>query len=150
MSSENIVAQKEESLEDFLVDNQVSDTTAEIYPSERFRSAGKAFTIKAMTNARMKEYRRQTSRRLKNGQRDDDPIAFNVAIAIGQTVEPNLRSKELVDRLHAGSPENAIELILLPGEIAEISSQVMNLSGFGDDDVNDGETPEKLVERAKN
>ena len=139
-----------ESLEDFLVDNQVSDTTAEIYPSERFRNAGKAFTIKAMTNARMKEYRRQTSRRLKNGQRDDDPIAFNVAIAIGQTVKPNLKSKELVDRLHAGSPENAIELILLPGEIAEISSQVMNLSGFGDDDVNDGETPEKLVERAKN
>ena len=139
-----------ESLEDFLVDNQVSDTTAEIYPSERFRKAGKAFTIKAMTNARMKEYRRQTSHRLKNGQRDDDPIAFNVAIAIGQTVEPNLRSKELVDRLHAGSPENAIELILLPGEIAEICSQVMNLSGFGDDDVNDGETPEKLVERAKN
>lgn len=139
-----------ESLEDFLVDNQVSDTTAEIYPSERFRKAGKAFTIKAMTNARMKEYRRQTSHRLKNGQRDDDPIAFNVAIAIGQTVEPNLRSKELVDRLHAGSPENAIELILLPGEIAEISNQVMNLSGFGDDDVNDGETPEKLVERAKN
>ncbi len=150
MSSENIVAQKEESLEDFLVDNQVSDTTAEIYPSERFRKAGKAFTIKAMTNAQMKEYRRQTSHRLKNGQRDDDPIAFNVAIAIGQTVKPNLRSKELIDRLHAGSPENAIELILLPGEIAEISNQVMNLSGFGDDDVNDGETPEKLVERAKN
>ena len=141
---------QDESLEDFLVDNQVSDTTAEIYPSERFRKAGKAFTIKAMTNARMNEYRRQTSRRLKNGQRDDDPIAFNVAIAIGQTVKPNLKSKELVDRLHAGSPENAIELILLPGEIAEISSQVMNLSGFGDDDVNDGETPEKLVERAKN
>ena len=139
-----------ESLEDFLVDNQVSDTTAEIYPSERFRKAGKPFTIKAMTNARMKEYRRQTSHRLKNGQRDDDPIAFNVAIAIGQTVKPNLRSKELIDRLHAGSPENAIELILLPGEIAEISNQVMNLSGFGDDDVNDGETPEKLVERAKN
>ena len=144
------VTVENESLEDFLVDNQVSDTTAEIYPSERFRKAGKAFTIKAMTNARMKEYRRQTSHRLKNGQREDDPIAFNVAIAIGQTVKPNLRSKELVDRLHAGSPENAIELILLPGEIAEISNQVMNLSGFGDDDVNDGETPEKLVERAKN
>lgn len=147
---ETAAATQPESLEDFLVDNQVSDTTTTIYPSERFRRAGKGFVIKAMTNARMKDYRRQTSHRMKNGQREDDPIAFNVAIALGQTVEPNLRSKQLVDRLHAGSPENAIELILLPGEIAEISSQVMNLSGFGDDDVNDGETPQKLVDRSKN
>lgn len=49
--------------------------------------------------------------------------------------EPNLKSKELLTKLGAITPKDAIKLLLLPGEISNLYNVISDLSGFNKDTV---------------
>lgn len=46
-------------------------------------------------------------------------------------VEPSMKNRELLDKLHAATPIDGIKAIFLPGEIEGLAFQVAELSGYG-------------------
>lgn len=49
--------------------------------------------------------------------------------------EPNLKSRELMDKFGAVTPKELIKALLLPGEISNLYSMISDLSGFTKDAV---------------
>lgn len=131
------------SLEDFLIENPIQDLTNEIYPSNRFRKNGLAFTIHVADSDRLSDLRRQCTRTNRRGAQTFDGMRFNELLALEFTTQPNFKSADAVKRAGVMTPEQYMKKVLLPGEITEIANQVTELSGFDLDDSD-------LVDQAKN
>jgi len=63
---------------------------------------------------------------LTRDQKDD----MNVHILLAGVVEPNLKSKELMEKYKAATPAELVKKMLLPGEVEDISRAVERLSGY--------------------
>lgn len=63
---------------------------------------------------------------LTRDQRDD----MNVHILLAGVTEPDLKSKELLEKYGAVTPAELVKKMLLPGEIEDISRAVERLSGY--------------------
>ena len=53
-----------------------------------------------------------------------------IQILLAGTREPNWKDKELLEKYGAISPAEAIQKVLLPGEIEDLSREVERLSGY--------------------
>lgn len=60
---------------------------------------------------------------------------FDLHIVLEGVQEPNLRSKELMEKYNAVTPIETIKKLLLPGEIHDLYTEVSKLSGFGVDTI---------------
>lgn len=49
--------------------------------------------------------------------------------------EPNLKSKELLEKFHAPTPKELLQKLLLSGEITNLYNVISELSGYGPDSV---------------
>jgi DNA-binding GntR family transcriptional regulator len=55
---------------------------------------------------------------------------MNVHIILAGTVEPNLKSSELLAKFNAVTPAELVKKMLLPGEIEDLSRAIEKLSGY--------------------
>jgi hypothetical protein len=55
---------------------------------------------------------------------------MNVHIVLAGTIEPNLKSTELLAKYNAVTPAELVKKMLLPGEIEDLSRAIEKLSGY--------------------
>ncbi len=134
-----------ESFIDFFAKHDVSGLTQQVYPSERFREKGLAFTIKVMSQEELNDYRKQsTTTNKRTGAQVQDPFRFNTLIVLNHVVDPDFRSVADIKSMGCTTAQQYLEKALLPGEIANLATAISDLSGFGE------ETQKAMTEEAKN
>ena len=121
----------------FLCENPVSEMTEEVVLSARL--AGHPFRIRALTG---EEYGDFQNRALKIGRDRSvkfDSRKFNELLCVECTLDPDFRDADSISKLKCKTPEEFLNKVLLPGEIAELASQIAKLSGFNQslDDLKD-------------
>lgn len=133
-----------ESFIDFFAKHDVSGLTQQVYPSERFREKGLAFTIKVMSQEELNDYRKQsTTTNKRTGAQVQDPFRFNTLIVLNHVVDPDFRSVADIKSMGCTTAQQYLEKALLPGEIANLATAISDLSGFGE------ETQKAMTEEAK-
>lgn len=133
-------------LQEFLNKNRVDGITAEVIVSKRLQDENGdyfKFKIKAMTEKDLQDARIKATKRNKSSQEEVNEITLNHSIVINNTLDPCFKDAKSIDELNAGTPENYLSKILLPGEISTLSSKIFKLSGFD-------RSFEELAEEAKN
>lgn len=133
-------------LQDFLNSNPVEGLTEDVAVSSRFKDAEGnllKFKIKAMSGPEFEDIRKRSTTILKKGKVEFNAQRFNNACVINNTVEPSFKDAESIKKLGCSTPEEYLNKVLLPGEIATLSEHIQKLSGFETD-------MEELVEEAKN
>lgn len=134
------------SLQDFLNSNPVDGLTEEVVISSRFKDAEGnllKFKIKAMTGSEFEDIRKRSTTILKKGKVEFNAQRFNNTIVINNTMDPNFKDAESIKKLSCASPEEYLNKVLLPGEVAALTEHIQRLSGFDVD-------MEELVDEAKN
>ncbi len=109
----------------FLMDADAPDVRRDL-PRARFEVkrlsvlAGEpvVFTLQALPYGRVQDIRRMK----------EDAQAVHILLA--GCAEPDLRSSELQQHYGAPTPLEAIQALLLPGEIEDLSAEIERLSGF--------------------
>lgn len=128
-------------LQEFLNANPVDNLTSEVTVSPRFN--GLKFKIKAMTNREFDDIRKRSMRVVKGRKVEFDAQAFNTAVIVNHTLDPDFKDAASIQKLGCTSPEDYLNKVLLSGEIATLAAEIQKLSGF---DVG----MDELVEEAKN
>lgn len=133
-------------LQDFLNSNPVEGLTEDVAVSSRFKDADGnllKFKIKAMSGPEFEDIRKRSTTILKKGKVDFNAQRFNTTCVINNTVEPSFKDAESIKKLNCNTPEEYLNKVLLPGEIATLAEHIQKLSGFETD-------MEELVDEAKN
>ena len=124
---------KATTLTEFLAENTVDNITAEVFISERFKKAGFAFKIRAMTGQEFNTYQKQATAVGRHKKVNFDSALFNELVVINHTVEPNFKDAEILAKMNCATPEQFLYSRLKAGEIAELATQISTLSGFDAD-----------------
>ncbi|OME86925.1 hypothetical protein BK120_08355 [Paenibacillus sp. FSL A5-0031] len=99
------------------------------------RRLGVDFTLKAMSEAEIERVKTEcTYGDGKGGKRLDDSL-FNAAMIAKACVEPNFGDRSLIDHYNAEDAADCVRKALLAGEIAKLIVGIMDVSGFGDDEI---------------
>ena len=77
------------------------------------------FTISALSLDKLEELREANSK------------DFNIHTILEGVKEPNLKSRELMDKYNAVTPVELVKRLLLPGEIEDVYLAISKLSGYG-------------------
>lgn len=126
-------------LEKFLAMPDVDSIVEEVFVSKRL---GK-FKVKAMSQTEFKEYQSKATKINKKGA-DFDVAKFNLLMVIGQTIYPNFKDPELLNKAGCPNmPEVFINKKLLAGEVNELAKKIQEISGFDID-------PAETLDEAKN
>lgn len=96
-------------------------------PMKRF---GVDFELQGIGGKEITKIREQATFQTKKGKQLDEELFGALIIEKGCTV-PKWNAKELLDKY--GDSSTAIQSLLLAGEIAKLSAEIMDLSGYGDD-----------------
>lgn len=126
---------------EFLIENPIDNIEDEIIVSARLKDF--PFKIKGVTSPQHAEYQKMALKIGKKGKTDFNTQLFNELVVLNHTVEPNFRDAESIKKAGCVSPEQFLYRSLLAGEVSELASQIIRLSGF-DADINDE------IEEAKN
>lgn len=133
-------------LQEFLNSNPVDDLTEEVPVSARIKDKeGNVlkFKIKALSGPEFEDIRKRSTEIKKKGKVEFNAQRFNNTLVINNTLEPNFKDAESIKQLGCVYPEDYLNKVLLPGEIATLSEHIQRLSGFDVD-------MDTLVEEAKN
>lgn len=69
--------------------------------------------------------------------RESNTKDFNIHTVLEGVVEPNLKSKDLMDKFNAITPVDLVKKLLLPGEIEDLYHAISKLSGYGTNTIED-------------
>ncbi|MEK5480306.1 XkdN-like protein [Paenibacillus sp. FSL R5-0407] len=133
-------------LQDFLNSNPVDNLTEEVVVSNRFKDKEGnllKFKIKAMSGPEFEDVRKRSTTIQKKGKVEFNAQRFNNTCVINNTLEPSFKDAESIRKVGCSTPEEYLNKVLLPGEIATLAEHIQKLSGFDTD-------MEELVEEAKN
>lgn len=101
-----------------------------------------SFTVRALSNEDIRKINeRATLPDGKGGTRKDDRI-INALMVVKGCVDPDFNDKSLKAYYEASDEIDCVTKALLPGEFGKVLREVLNLSGFGNE--------EELIEEAKN
>lgn len=130
-------------LKDFLIENaNITDKEIDVSVSKRFKGKdGKPlkFKIKPVSGEQFSDYQKRCSSiEFSNRKRTMqlDSGKFNNMIIINHCVDPDFKDAELIKSVGVQTAEQALQKLLLAGEIVELSQQISAISGF-DEDINE-------------
>lgn len=95
------------------------------------------FTVKSITNEELTEASEEASYFVGKGKKRKKEVDENKlgALIIAKACkDPDFGDKQLLEKFDAVSIDEVVMRALRPGEISEISSTIMELSGFFSDD----------------
>lgn len=95
------------------------------------------FHIRSLTQVENENISKKCSGYRKiNGQQIEffDNVKYSRELVLAAVVEPDLRDAELCKRYGVADPSFTASAMLLPGEFAELVKEIMDVSGFEDDD----------------
>ncbi|WP_066503479.1 phage tail assembly chaperone [Abyssisolibacter fermentans] len=85
------------------------------------------FKVEALTPIKMEEIQEMC---MNDDMENINITELQLLTSIEGVKEPNLKSKELMDKFEVYSPKDLIRKILLPGEIITLYNIIGDLSGF--------------------
>lgn len=101
------------------------------------------FAIQALTLDETKDIREKATkiRFNKAHEREEyyDEEEASIFVILQSVTDPNLKDKQLLEKFGAPTPKELIKTLLLSGEIASLSEQIMKLSGFNSTTELDGD-----------
>lgn len=137
-------------LKEFLIENaDVAAIEQEVAISPRFKDKDGnllKFKIRPMTGEEFGKFQKAATTISfgKSGRTTNfDSAKFNTLIVINNCVDPNFKDVDLIKQLGVQTPEQAVQKVLLAGELVELATQLSHVSGF-DTDLNEE------IENAKN
>ena len=110
----------EKSALDLLLANDIPEPKIKKYRHKRLsKEFGSDFilTLRQLSYQTVAEVRKRT----------DDTDAHTVLAAV---IDPDLKSRELMDKYRASTPAELIKLLFLPGEISDIAREAEKHSGY--------------------
>lgn len=93
------------------------------------------FTLRALTGEEIQDANDASMKLSKRGELDSmDGSTLQCMTVLYGTMDPDLKSKELLEAYGAATPEILIKEtgFLLPGEVAALFNAVQDLSGYGE------------------
>lgn len=130
-------------LKEFLVENiDVTNQEHEVIVSNRFKDKEGnilKFKIKPVSGEQFGDYQKRCTNVEIIGKRkvaNMDSSKFNNMVIINHCVDPNFKDADLIKQAGVQTPEQALQKLLLAGEIVELSQQISSVSGF-DVDINE-------------
>ncbi len=136
-------------LQEFLNKNNTADIKEEVVISNRLKNPETGelykFQIRALTDREWENARNEamTLPRKSKERGKFNQSLFNERVVISATLYPNFKDAESIQAVGCTTPEQYLHKVLLPGEIAELSAKISEISGFTED-------LEELTEEAKN
>lgn len=91
-------------------------------------------TLRAVKETELENLREQCTQK-KGKEEIFDQERYGYLIIVAGTVKPNWGDPRLMEKYKASGPEQVLRRILLPGEALQIGDVVLNLSGYGEDAV---------------
>lgn len=128
----------------------IAPSEKEVFISDRFQEDGKPilFKIRPLTQAQNEALVKAATvtRRGRGGDmvREVDRVKYSRSIVVEGTVYPNFRDPELCEGLGVMDPLAVAPAMLLTGEYQRLADAIAELSGIGDQQV------EEAAEEAKN
>ncbi|MEV5028500.1 phage tail assembly chaperone [Paenibacillus sp. LPE1-1-1.1] len=99
------------------------------------RRLGVDFTLKALTEAEIERVKTEcTFGDGKGGKRQDNSL-FNAAMIAKACIEPNFADRTLIEHYGAEDAADCVRKALLAGEIVKLVESTLQISGFGDDEI---------------
>lgn len=95
------------------------------------------FTIKALDGNTINRITEQCTQHVgkgRNRKKELDEQKFGALVILKACVAPNFGDKRLLEKYGATLPEEVVTKALLAGEIARLAGEIMELSGFDDDE----------------
>jgi hypothetical protein len=89
-------------------------------------------TLKAVEELELEQLRKQCTQK-KGKEEIFDQERYGYLIIVAGTVKPNWGDPRLLEKYKASGPEQVVRRILLPGEALQIGDEILNLSGYGED-----------------
>lgn len=126
-------------LTDFFNKNKISEIKKEVI----LERLPEPFIVKALGQKRFDAIQKKCTGKAGKDGVSFDGGQFNVLSILEGCQYPDFSSAEFVSEVEATDPIDAINKCLLPGEIADLSSAISEISGFT-------QTLKKDVEEAKN
>ena len=134
------------SLTDFLIAHPVDTMTKDVVVSKRLRDENGElykFTIKPMLQDEYLTYQEQCTISKKGGKIEFNTKRFNQLLILNHTMVPDFRNADFLQKVGCVRPEQALNKLLLSGEIQNLAEQIRIVSGFED-------SLDDLVEEVKN
>lgn len=137
-------------LKDFLLENaDVGTKEVEIAVSKRFIDKDGnllKFKIRPMSGDEFGRYQKACTSIKMMGRKKEtsfDSGKFNVMCIVNHCVDPDFKEAAFLKSLNVQTPEQAVDKVLLAGEVVELGNRISEISGF-DTDINEE------IEEAKN
>lgn len=92
------------------------------------------FTLRALTGEEIQDAQDASMKLSKKGELENmDSNALQCMTVLYGCIDPDLKSRELLDAYEAATPEVLIgeTNFLLPGEVAQLFNTIQELSGYG-------------------
>lgn len=105
------------------------------------------FAIRPLTRKENSRFRKECNKVSKKGVVDYNSERYEELVCIECTKNPNFKLEENIKKAGCVTPTEFLTKKLLPGEITELSTQILKLSGFNSDGT---EKEEEQSEEAKN
>lgn len=93
------------------------------------------FTCQAVSAERMKNIEENAIKYNTSGQPDIDVNEVQLFTVLEGVKDPDLKNKELREKFGALNPKELVMKLLLPGEITRLYNVISELSGYGDNAV---------------
>lgn len=119
----------------FLLANTVDNLVEEVVVSDRFRDEEGnllKFKVKALTPDEFAELQKECTTYGKKGKVSFNNQMFNERLIVKNTLDPAFNDAEFLKKAGCISPEQAINKMLLAGEVAELAKEITRVSGFDD------------------
>lgn len=90
--------------------------------------------LKAVNETTLDQLRKRCT--IKDGKTETfDEEQYGYLVMVAGTVSPNWGDAKLLEKYKASGPEQVVRRILLPGEAIQVSDVILDLSGYGEDAV---------------
>lgn len=110
----------------FLMEHPVDDLQETFKLSKRIPYD---FTIRALSNEEMKEFRKQSIKTIK-GKPEVDMDKLQDLTCAACTIEPNFNNAEVIKKAKVSIGRELVSKLLLPGEKDELYKRIATLSGY--------------------
>lgn len=110
---------------------------AEITEQVMVKRLGAEFTVKALTGSDIDDIRDQATYPIKEGKRTVQKVneeEVSRLIIVKATVDPNFGDSALLKQFGAADAGDCVQKALLAGEITQLQTAILSLSGFGGED----------------
>lgn len=128
-------------LQNFLIEDIANTQNVEIHVPGRLSKH--TFIIRGLTLSEITDARRKAKSVNSDDKTKLDGAEVTRQMIIAGCVNPNFKNSEFIEACGCRTPSEAIDKVLLAGEATYISNEIMEASGYKDDD-------DELKEQAKN